>query len=539
MKQRAWYVLAWGLMLSLGWSAPGCRQPAPQDAPPNTGAEEAALQPVSLPALDGLQESARLQLQDQYARLQDLAGRRDADGAELGAAYGLMGQLLLAYEYDAAAEPALLHAEHLLPDSVQWPYYLGYLYQRRADIEATARWFERALALAPEDVPTRVHLAEVYRDLGRDAEARAALHEATRLDPRCAPAYFLLGQMAAEPSEAITHYEKVLQLQPAASVVHNPLGLAYRNQGNLEKSRFHLARRGNTSAKLADVRLQELELLKEGTNSKLFLARTFMMQRMFREAATLFAQVVEEEPDNASAYLNLGAALGQLGRVREAVAALEQAARLDPSESKTHYNLGILYGAHAELDKARARFQTAIELDPDYSEAHLALAKLFWRERNCREALPHFARFLAASPEHIEARIDQAICHVQVGRYAEARALLEAGLEAFPQHPGLYDAMIRVLAAGADDDVRDGARALEMASRLVSVMRRAETLESLAMAYAETARYDEAVRHQREAIQAARLQNLNTWLDHLNANLRRYEQKLPCRTPWEAVIFDK
>ena len=57
------------------------------------------------------------------------------------------------------------------------------------------------------------------------------------------------------------------------------------------------------------------------------------------------------------------------------------------------------------------------------------------------------------------------------------------------------------------------------------------------MAYAEVGRYEDAVEQQKEAIRAAEQQGLNTWLDHLNANLRRYEQRQPCRIPWAAVIF--
>jgi hypothetical protein len=59
------------------------------------------------------------------------------------------------------------------------------------------------------------------------------------------------------------------------------------------------------------------------------------------------------------------------------------------------------------------------------------------------------------------------------------------------------------------------------------------------MAYAEQGRFTEAVQAQNLAIQAAGNQGLTGWLEHLDANRRRYEQEQPCRTPWEAVIFEK
>lgn len=536
--------LLWRLSLCGWFLLTGCGQQAAPEVSSGVSAEissktqaEQVRRPLSLPGLEGLDPAARAQLQDQYAYVQALSDRQEAD-TTVGKAYGEFGQLLLAYEYDDDAEPALLNAGTLIPNDVRWPYYLGYLYQRATRLEAAARWYERVLALQPEDVPTHIRLAEVYRDLGREAEAATLLQEATRLDPRCVQAYFLLGQIAGASSKAIPYYEKVLQLQPDASVAHYPLGLAYRNQGNLERSRYHLDRRGETQAKIRDVLLEDLERLKKGANATMYVARNFMVQRKFREAAMLFGQVVEEDPENTSGYLNLGAALGQLGRVDEAMEAFKQALRLDPSESKAHYNLAVIYGARGEPDRALDHFRAAVEADPNYSEAHFGLTRILWRRRQCREALPHFQAFLRVSPEHVEARLHQAICHVELGEYAQARALLEIGYEASPEHPGLRDALVRVLAASADDRVRDGQRALELAEPLAAELRRPETLESLAMAYAETGRFPEAIQHQQDAIRALDQYGLNAWFDHMNDNLRRYEQGQPCRTPWAAVIFE-
>ena len=536
--------LLWGLSLCLGLMMMGCgREEAPQQQTPppqtTTVRTNAVLQPVALPSLDGFEDAVRVQIQDQYAQTEALSESQPPDTAALGAAYGTLGMLMLAYELNDAAKPTLLNAAILLPEDMRWPYYLGYYFQQTAQPDSAAPWYERVLALQPDDVPAHVHLAEVYRDQGRTAEAQDLLRKTIERDPQCAPAYFMLGQMADDPAEAIALYERVLELQPGASVVHNALGLAYRDQGNMERSRFHLARRGGTPARLRDLLLQDLERLKESTNAKMYLARRFMAQRMYREAVIQLTEVVEENPDDADAYLSLGAAYGQLGNLEKALEAVQHSVRLDPSDSKAHYNLAILHVTKGEIDQALTRFRKAVELNPDYSEAHFGLTRILWRHRQCREALPHFAAFLAASPEHVESRINQAICHAEVGEYAEAQALLEAGFQAFPQHPGIQDALIRVLAASDDELVRDGQRAVALAERLASAFARAETLESLAMAYAEAGRFTEARQAQQSAIQAAEQQGLTAWLGHLNANLHRYQQNQPCRTPWEAVIFEK
>ena len=283
----------------------------------------------------------------------------------------------------------------------------------------------------------------------------------------------------------------------------------------------------------------DLERLKEGANSRMYMAQRLMRQRKFQEAALLFAAVVAEDPANADAFLSLGAAYGQMGQLEKAKESIEQAVKLNPTESKAHYNLGMLYLTEGDVDQSLASFRKAVAINPGYTEAHHALARILWRQQQCEEAVPHFKAFLDTTPENVESRINQAICHVTLGDYAEAWALLETGLDAFPQHPGIQDALVRVLSASRDADVRDGQRALTIAQALASAFPRTETLESLAMAYAEAGFFAEAIQTQDQAIQAARQQGLARWLDHLNANRNRYLQEQPCRTPWEAVIFAK
>ena len=159
------------------------------------------------------------------------------------------------------------------------------------------------------------------------------------------------------------------------------------------------------------------------------------------------------------------------------------------------------------------------------------------RTGRCREAVEHFERTLEITPGDIAARQHQALCHLYLGQYAAARTLLEDGLAANPNHLGFVDALARVLAASPE--VRDGARALRLAEQALSLQRRTETLETLAMAYAELGRYEEAVAWQNEALQMAEQRGHAAYLAHLKANLRRYQFGTPCRTPWPDFMYEQ
>ena len=92
-----------------------------------------------------------------------------------------------------------------------------------------------------------------------------------------------------------------------------------------------------------------------------------------------------------------------------------------------------------------------------------------------------------------------------------------------------------MLAAAPDSRVRDGARALAIARALQS--RQPPTIELaevMAMAAAETTQYIDAVRWQRQAIEAAAGNGGRELMERLARNLKLYEEGRPCRSPWQA-----
>jgi hypothetical protein len=54
----------------------------------------------------------------------------------------------------------------------------------------------------------------------------------------------------------------------------------------------------------------------------------------------------------------------------------------------------------------------------------------------------------------------------------------------------------------------------------------------MAMALAEVGRFEDAVKWQSEALEAARRAGRTDMTAHLAANLRLYQGRQPCRMPW-------
>jgi hypothetical protein len=131
-----------------------------------------------------------------------------------------------------------------------------------------------------------------------------------------------------------------------------------------------------------------------------------------------------------------------------------------------------------------------------------------------------------------QASFGYAMALVRLGRYQEARARLESATKTWPDQPGFLHALARLLAAAPDDRVRDGARATSIMNELLKTQQTIAMAETMAMALAESGRFDDAAQWQRDAIRAATESKRDDLVRKLSANLRLYESRQPCRTPW-------
>jgi hypothetical protein len=109
-------------------------------------------------------------------------------------------------------------------------------------------------------------------------------------------------------------------------------------------------------------------------------------------------------------------------------------------------------------------------------------------------------------------------------------------LELYPRGAAFAHLRARVLVSAPDDAVRDGAVGLDLASRLFEAFPSPEHAETLAMAFAETGRFDKAVEWQQRVIAeletAGRTDLLGPAFERLEG-YRQEKQEKPARSPWQ------
>jgi tetratricopeptide (TPR) repeat protein len=498
-------------------------------------AAKRSLRPVSLPDISIAAESVQTQLRKQYEALQRQIEHSATPVPELAVAYGEMGKLLLATEYLDVAEVCFLNAQGLTPGEMRWPYYLGHVYRFRNQPAKAAEYFEQALRLKPEDVAALIWLGDMLLAQSRPEAAAPPLEKALSLDPRSPGALYGLGRVALarrDYTSAVKYLEGALAHNPAASRVRYPLAMAYRSLGNRQLAEVNLERRGDVELTWPDPLMEAVGTLLQNAAAYEIRGADALDKRDWPEAVTQLRKAIEVSPNNAFSRLNLGTALYLAGDSRGALEQFEAAVRLSPQLAKAHYGIGILMEAEGRDDEAIKRFSSAVQFEPANVDARLSLADALRRNGRLEDSMAHYDRVIKIDPGISQASFGYVMALVRLKRYHEARNRLAEAMKVYPDQPGFAHAMARLLAAAPDDRVRDGTGALAIVEQLIKVQKTPALTETMAMTLAELGRYEEAVSWQRDAIAAARKAGRSDMTSAMTENLKLYERRQPCRTPW-------
>jgi protein O-GlcNAc transferase len=130
-------------------------------------------------------------------------------------------------------------------------------------------------------------------------------------------------------------------------------------------------------------------------SSDLFaVAARFQRFGTFVAAEQLYRQVVQEQPDHAGAWCELGEVCRALGRHEEAVRACRRSLALHPDCVRAHTNLGLALLEQGQRDDAIAAFREALRFQPAFAPAHHHLGAALLEQgfleeaaTACREAL--------------------------------------------------------------------------------------------------------------------------------------------------------
>ena len=475
-----------------------------------------------MPALDGLEAVVAAQIREQRKAFETVATRVKVSDRDLSDAYSALGRLGHAYEFFDTAEASYANAIKLTPLDATVLHLLGYLYQQTGRFEDALARYSDARRLQPSDPVIRIRLADVYLRLDRLSDARALFQDLVEVYPAVARAG--LGEIALRNgrfSEAVQHLEAALDRAPAAAPVHYSLGMAYRGLGRIDQARSHLARRGTGGLRPADPVVDALATQLRGERAQMILGQRAYDAGRFDEAATAFRKAVESAPASADARLGLGMALAQMGNAPGAIEQLETALRLDADNTTAHATLGLVLARVGRDRDAVEHLSAAFRREPT-EEVSGVLIRLLMKLSRGDEALDVLARMGSFSSDDKVTVLGLSILLAARESHRDAIELLESANRQFPDRVRTATTLSRMLAASPDRSLRDGERALILATHVYEVERAPVHGETVALALAELGRCGEAATWIQRAIADADRAGDSVTLARLRSEASRY-----------------
>ncbi len=170
----------------------------------------------------------------------------------------------------------------------------------------------------------------------------------TSLDPKHYGGWKLLGTAYYRKgnfADSVAAYEKAAALKPELAEAHTYLGMAYFENGDVDK---------------AEAELTKAYAMDGNAMAEFDLAKIHYNQKKFDQALSEVVKSIEKDRRSPAAYNLKGAILNDLGRCAEAVGSFQAGLVLAPNDVALQINLGVAYTNTGEPAKARAVFEKVI-----------------------------------------------------------------------------------------------------------------------------------------------------------------------------------
>ena len=249
------------------------------------------------------------------------------------------------------------------------------------------------------------------------------------------------------------------------------------------------------------------------------------------EARADLDRAVKLEPENPDGWRLLAGLQERQDDLEGALASMSRAIDLtaQPLDKMERFTeLGDLNHRWLRPEEAARAYLSALRIDQEFVPALQRLAALMGQLNTYDRSAEVYRKWIAVEPENPEPWVGEATALIMDGQFAAARDRLEQGIAAVDRALDLKDILARHLSGCPDRSIRDGARAVELARAVFEQAATSESMETLAMAYAEAGEFERAISWQKRLVGTASDEIPPGEIVRWQANLERYENGNPC-----------
>lgn len=310
---------------------------------------------------------------------------------------------------------------------------------------------------------------------------------------------------------------------------------------------------------------------------------SLLQLRREADAIALLNPRIEKDPENGDLRRMRGRAYALSDEDEKALADLNKAIELDPRDHQSLILRGQIYFDMGESEKASRDISDSLLIEPQSVQGIWMRAMVASREQRYADAIADVEMLVRAIPSNVEwilvlanfyqldnrprlairlmdelirqqpdnwralrmrgdAKLSINEHSLAIADYEAATKLMEESREvedarsraSDDDYSGLLNNLSWVLATSPKDELRDGAKALEMALKACEATdyKEAHILSTLAAAYAETGDFENARKWSGKAVELGAAEE-HAQLDQLKAELESYEKNEPWREKQE------
>ncbi len=311
------------------------------------------------------------------------------------------------------------------------------------DAEKALADFARAVEIAPDKTPIQLARAE-FQFNHDDAEAALAdAAEVVAANPENLAALVLQAQIQRELKkydDALASLAKAAELAP-----QSPIPAQYRGEIYLDMEEYD-------------------------------------------KAVDEFTRVLQMNPELDLALIRRSQAYLYAGKFAEALADVDAVLKDNPSLALAHGLRAQALAANNRLPDAIAEMKTLAGELPGQIDVHMQLALYYMMNEQPRDAIAEYSTVLELDAEHYLALRSRGDAYLNIGDHVPAIVDFERALALDPEDAALLNNFAWVLATSPDDAVRNGKRAIELATKACELTeyKQPHIISTLAAAFAES-----------------------------------------------------
>jgi cytochrome c-type biogenesis protein CcmH/NrfG len=193
-------------------------------------------------------------------------------------------------------------------------------------------------------------------------------------------------------------------------------------------------------------------------------------------------------------------------------------------------NYGAALFDTGRYDEAFKHYSLAFQIEPKYFDARINAGKALLAQKKFSQGAQYFKDLLKLKPDHIEINVLLAkILLVDLGDVNSAVKQYRQILEIKPDQLEALNNLAWLMATSNDPNLKNPSEAIEFAFKACQVTEHkdAESLDTLAAAYAAAGRFDEAVATAQKALELADSNNETELVEQIKQRLDLYNNNQP------------